>query len=118
MSIPVLETPRLRLRAHRADDLAGCAAMWADPSVTRHISGRVFSAAETWGKILLHAGHWTLMGFGYWVVEEKASGDILFTAGSISVPAWCLAAIIPAGFFLVFLHTMIKTAEAAAELKR
>jgi len=73
-NIPVLETKRLRLRAHRLEDFGGCAAMWADPIVTRHIGGKPSSEAETWKRMTGYLGHWSLMGFGYWAVEEKESG--------------------------------------------
>lgn len=70
--VPILETARLTLRGHRADDLTPCAAMWADPVVTRFF-GRPFSAEETWSKLLRYAGLWPLLGFGYWAIEEKAT---------------------------------------------
>src|ERR1700728_3292085 len=73
--VPVLETERLRLRGHRLDDFTACAAMWADPVVTRHIGGKPFSEEESWSRLLRYAGHWALLGFGYWVVEEKATGN-------------------------------------------
>ena len=79
--VPVLETERLRLRRHRADDLAPCAAMWADPDVVRHISGRAFSVEEVWSKLLRYVGHWALLGFGYWAVEDKATGAFLGELG-------------------------------------
>jgi len=71
MEVPVIETKRLKLRAHRLDDFSDCAAMWADPIVTRHIGGKPFSEEETWARFLRYAGHWSLMGFGYWAIEEK-----------------------------------------------
>lgn len=77
----VIETPRLRMRGHRVSDLPACAAMWADPGVTRHIGGRPFTTEETWGKILRLVGHWTLLGFGYWVVEERAGGAFVGEVG-------------------------------------
>jgi RimJ/RimL family protein N-acetyltransferase len=45
---PPLETARLELRAHRLDDFAACAAMWADPIVARYIGGKPLSEEETW----------------------------------------------------------------------
>jgi RimJ/RimL family protein N-acetyltransferase len=71
---PVLETERLKLRGHRLDDFIPCAAMWADPVVTRYIGGKPMSEEESWTRLLRYVGHWTLLGFGYWVVEEKATG--------------------------------------------
>lgn len=80
-AVPVLETARLRLRRHRADDLAPCVAMWADPEVVRHIGGRPFTAEETWQKLLRYAGLWALLGYGYWVIEDKATGGFLGELG-------------------------------------
>jgi RimJ/RimL family protein N-acetyltransferase len=71
--VPRLETARLVLSGHVPDDLAACAAMWGDPRVTKHIGGRPLSREETWAKILRYAGHWALLGFGYWAVREKGS---------------------------------------------
>ena len=79
--VPVLETERLRLRGHRLDDFAACAAMWADPVVTRHIGGTVFSGEESWTRLLRYAGHWALLGFGYWAVEEKLTGRFVGETG-------------------------------------
>jgi RimJ/RimL family protein N-acetyltransferase len=79
--VPVLETARLRLRAHRPDDLAACAALWADPDVTRHIGGRPFTAEETWRRMLASLGLWSMLGYGYWAVEEKASGRYVGDVG-------------------------------------
>lgn len=77
----VLETERLRLRAHRVDDLPACASMWAEEGVTRFIGGKPLTEEETWLRMLRHAGHWSMLGFGYWVVEEKATCRFLGEAG-------------------------------------
>ena len=79
--VAVIETERLRLRRHRLDDLTACAAMWADPGVTRYIGGRPFSEEESWARLLRYAGHWLLLGFGYWMIEEKATGCFAGEAG-------------------------------------
>ena len=78
---PSLETERLRLRPHRPEDLTNCAALWADPAVTRHIGGRPFSEEEVWARMLRYAGHWSWLGFGYWVVEERDSGQFVGEVG-------------------------------------
>jgi RimJ/RimL family protein N-acetyltransferase len=80
-AIPVIETERLRLRGHRVADFDACAAMWADAEVTRHISGRPFAREETWTKLLRYVGHWTLLGYGFWAIEDKASGRFAGEAG-------------------------------------
>jgi RimJ/RimL family protein N-acetyltransferase len=71
VNVPVLETERLRLRAHCLEDFAACAGLWADPIVTRYIGGVPLTSEESWARLLRYAGHWALLGFGYWVVEEK-----------------------------------------------
>jgi RimJ/RimL family protein N-acetyltransferase len=79
--VPFLETPRLRLRGHRPADLAASAAMWGDPIVTKYIGGRPFTQEEVWSKLLRYAGLWALLGFGYWVVEERTSGKFVGEVG-------------------------------------
>ncbi|CAN5308922.1 GNAT family N-acetyltransferase [soil metagenome] len=74
MNVPVLETPRLMLRAHGVDDFPALLAMWSDEAVTRHISGKPMRPDECWTRLLRYRGLWPLLGYGYWAVEEKASG--------------------------------------------
>lgn len=69
--IPVIVTPRLRLRAHGPGDLAACTAMWADPDVTRHTGGRPFSREESWARMLRYAGHWAWFGHGFWAIDDR-----------------------------------------------
>jgi RimJ/RimL family protein N-acetyltransferase len=78
---PVIESARLRLRGHRYDDLPHCIAMWSDPNVTRFIGGRASTEQQTWTRLLAYIGHWALLGFGYWVIEEKGSGDFVGEIG-------------------------------------
>ncbi len=79
--MPVIETGRLRLRGHRRDDLSRCVMMWSDPLVTRFIGGMPSSEQRTWARLLSYLGHWTLMGFGYWVIEERDSGEFVGEIG-------------------------------------
>ena len=79
--IPEIVTDRLRLRARAMDDFASTAALWADPLVTRFIGGRPFSEEEAWARLLRYAGHWLYMGFGYWAVEERATGSFVGEVG-------------------------------------
>ena len=77
----VIETERLRLRAHRADDFDACLAIWSDPEVIRYIGGRPFTAEAVWDRLLRYAGSWSLLGYGYWAVEEKDSGRYIGDIG-------------------------------------
>jgi RimJ/RimL family protein N-acetyltransferase len=81
VEVPVLETTRLRLRGHRLDDFAACSSMWADPVVTRYIGGKPSTQEEVWTRLLRYVGHWAWMGFGYWALEEKASGEFIGELG-------------------------------------
>src|SRR5271165_5318949 len=74
LEVPILETERLKLRGHRLDDFIASAAMWADPRVTEYICDKPLAEEESWTKFLRYVGHWSLLGFGYWVVEENATG--------------------------------------------
>jgi RimJ/RimL family protein N-acetyltransferase len=73
-NVPVIETARLRLRGHRQEDFENCASLWSDPMVTRYIGGKPFSPEEVWARLLRYVGHWRWLGFGYWVIEELATG--------------------------------------------
>ena len=69
------------MRRHRVDDLADCAAMWGDAAGTRYIGGKPLSREETWARLLRYHGHWELLGFGHWLVEEKAGGGFVGEVG-------------------------------------
>lgn len=81
---PVLETERLRLRPHRADDFDALFAMWSNPDVTRFI-GPPSTESRTWMNLALIAGQWALLGLGYWVVEERESGAFMGECGFLDL---------------------------------
>ncbi len=76
-----IETPRLVMRLHRAGDFDASAAMWADPEIVRHISGVPATREQSWSRILRYSGHWTLLNYGYWLVEERESGEFVGEVG-------------------------------------
>ena len=55
--------------------------MWANPIVTRFIGGKPSTREELWMRLMRNVGHWSLLGFGYWVVEVKASGRFVGEVG-------------------------------------
>jgi RimJ/RimL family protein N-acetyltransferase len=81
IDVPVIETERLRLRGHRVEDFVHCAAMWADPVVVRYTVGKPLTEEESWRRLLSYVGHWAVMGFGYWMAEEKATGNFVGEIG-------------------------------------
>ncbi len=78
---PTLETDRLRLRAYRRDDLPALAAMWGDPAVVQHILPRPSTEEESWGRLLRYAGLWSVLGYGFWAVEERSTGRFVGDVG-------------------------------------
>jgi len=55
--------------------------MWAHPDVFRHIGGVASTRTETWGRILRYAGLWPILGYGYWAIEERATGRFVGDLG-------------------------------------
>ena len=80
-TVPRLETARTVMRGHRLDDFEASAKMWADLEVVRKISGRPSSREDSWYRMLRHVGHWQLLGFGYWLVEDRETGEFLGEVG-------------------------------------
>lgn len=77
----VIETERLTLRPHTRADFEDVAAMWADPEVTRFIGGRPSSRDASWSRLLRYAGHWSMLGFGFWVMRERSTGRFVGELG-------------------------------------
>ena len=80
-NIPVLETDRLVLRGFRSDDLDAITAMWAMPEIVRYIGGVPMTREQSWTRLLRQIGMWSVMGFGFWAITEKASGRLIGEAG-------------------------------------
>jgi RimJ/RimL family protein N-acetyltransferase len=78
---PEIKTDRLRLRAHTVADFDAMAAMWADPVVVRHITGKPSTLEESWMRLLRYPGMWALLGHGFWAIEERASGRFVGEGG-------------------------------------
>jgi RimJ/RimL family protein N-acetyltransferase len=55
--------------------------MWADGEVTRFISGRPATEHESWMRYLRYAGHWIVMGYGFWAVVRKDTGTFIGEIG-------------------------------------
>ncbi|MBK9033104.1 MAG: GNAT family N-acetyltransferase [Myxococcales bacterium] len=79
--VPIIETARLRLRGHRKADLDACYALWSDPDVVRHIGGVASPKDAVWMRLVQYVGHWALNGYGYWLVEDRASGRFVGEVG-------------------------------------
>ena len=77
----IIHTARLTLGRHTPADFEDCAAMWANPEVTRYIGGIPSTRSECWDRLVRFAGNWALFGYGYWAVRETETG-------ATSSPLW------------------------------
>jgi len=87
---PTLETERLILRQHRQSDTDAFCAMMADDELARFITekGRGEDRGTAWRGMAMAVGHWTLKGFGFFAVEEKATGHYVGRVGPWEPEGW------------------------------
>ncbi|QKG52917.1 GNAT family N-acetyltransferase [Hymenobacter sp. BRD67] len=81
MTTPLIQTERLLLRGHYATDLDPFLAMWQQPAFYQYLGGQPLSKEEVWFRMLRHGGLWPLVGYGYWAVEERATGHFIGAVG-------------------------------------
>ena len=36
---------------------------------------------EAWARLLRYAGHWALLGYGFWLVEDRTTGSFVGEVG-------------------------------------
>jgi RimJ/RimL family protein N-acetyltransferase len=84
---PVLETARLRLRPWREEDFDPFAVFCADEESRRYLGG-VSDRSDAWRSMAVIAGHWTLRGYGIWVIEDKATGAFAGYSGLWNPEGW------------------------------
>ena len=82
MTLPViLETERLRLRPHVLSDFDAVADLWSHQTVVDYIMPGPLARSEAWTRLLRYVGHWALLPFGYWVVEDKETSAFVGEVG-------------------------------------
>lgn len=72
ITIPRLMTQNLLLREYRESDFPEFSAFYQTER-SRFIGGPL-TAEMAWRGLATHLGHWALRGYGFWAVEEQASG--------------------------------------------
>lgn len=77
--IPTLKTERLTMRAPRLGDLDGLAAFYA--SDRSKFVGGPKRLDESWRAMATELGHWAMLGFGRWALEETSTGAFVGVAG-------------------------------------
>ncbi|MDS9467504.1 GNAT family N-acetyltransferase [Paracoccus sp. MBLB3053] len=78
--VPVIETDRLILRAPRFEDLEAITAFGLSDR-SRHVGGPM-TDWQSWHSLIGMIGHWVIRGFGWWMIEDKATGQ---TAGRTGI---------------------------------
>jgi len=78
---PRIETERLILREFRAGDLDAHAATLGDGEIMRHIGGKPLNREDSWRRLLMGIGMWSLVGMGPWAVERKSDGAMVGHCG-------------------------------------
>jgi RimJ/RimL family protein N-acetyltransferase len=54
--------------------------LWNDP-VTLAYLGKPSTMEEAWVRLLKYVGHWSLFGFGFWMLREAGTGRFVGEAG-------------------------------------
>ena len=85
---PELETDRLRFRMLRDSDFPMYETWCANIDIMRYIGGRTLSQIEAWRNMAYLIGHWSLRGYGYYAVDEKATGRFIGRVGFTSAAGW------------------------------
>ena len=84
--VPILTTPRLRLRQWREEDLAPFAALNADPQVMEFFP-KTLTRAESDAVAGRIRDHFARHGFGFWAVEAPGIADFMGFVG-LAVPSF------------------------------
>ncbi len=85
-SIPVIDTPDLILRGYRESDFDAIADFGR--SERSRFVGGPHDRWACWRAFLAGMGHWTLRGYGMWMVEHRESGRIAGRIGMILNDGW------------------------------
>ena len=73
----ILHTERLRLEPFADAHVAGLNAMNSDPEVMRYLTGRPQTLDETRAMVERVKQAWATVGYAWWSLVDKASGDIV-----------------------------------------
>lgn len=82
-----IETPRLRLRVPRSDDLDAWAVMMEDPITAAFIGGAV-PLSVSWRALMAMIGSWHAHGFAMFSVVEKSTGRWVGRVGPWRPAGW------------------------------
>jgi RimJ/RimL family protein N-acetyltransferase len=85
-AIPVIETERFVMRGYRPEDLAPFVAFYGTER-SRFVTGPLTPELAA-RAFMTYAGHWHVRGYGRWMVEDRASGEVLGNVGLWYPEGW------------------------------
>lgn len=85
-SVPTLETERLIMRAPQQSDFAAEAEFFASDAA--QFVGGSKRPDEAWRSLASLIGHWVMRGYGFWGLQEKASGAYVGRCGLWNPLGW------------------------------
>ncbi len=83
---PLVETRDLLLRGYQEDDFEAMAAFGA--SERARFVGGPQDRWSSWRAFLAGIGHWTLRGYGMWIVQHRETGCVAGRVGMIYNDGW------------------------------
>ncbi len=86
VGVPVIETERLRLRGFETADFEPFVAYFATERAA--FTGGPLTRDLAWRAFCHLTGHWAHRGYGFFVVEDRASGEALGMAGPFFPEGW------------------------------
>lgn len=86
IDVPVLETERLILREPRVSDWDSLRAFFMSDRAS--FIGGPLEEWQAWGGLLSSIAHWVVRGYGFWTIEDKATGQPAGRAGIINHIDW------------------------------
>ncbi|MCM2563098.1 GNAT family N-acetyltransferase [Lutimaribacter sp. EGI FJ00015] len=84
---PTLETANLILRSHEARDIEPMIAFLTDQERAAGF-GAYDNRHDAWRWVALSVGHWHIHGYGYFTIEDKASGQPAGFTGIWNPDGW------------------------------
>ncbi|MCZ4352587.1 GNAT family N-acetyltransferase [Roseovarius aestuarii] len=84
--IPIIQTKDLILRGYLESDFDAVAAFCKSPR-SKFVGGP-HDRWTCWRAFLAGVGHWTLRGFGMWIVEHRETGRVAGRVGMILNDGW------------------------------
>ncbi len=79
-AVPYLHTERLLLREYRRADFDAFAAHLADPISSLHLGA--VDRLTAWRIFSSQAGLWLIGGAGWWVAQDRQTGEVVGTVGA------------------------------------